>query len=156
VGGGKEGKGWNEGQIVDAQEMVKDEVWMITVRHAATFTSELFYVLEPTCEPLAGIPISTSVTAESTGTPVRVDWSAYIAHRASAPQAPAPKRLLDYLSWTNHEEYEFGISRLWLKRVEGEGPTGKMKRTVAERYILACVVANRRVFKIFYKLTFRS
>ncbi|KAJ7857676.1 hypothetical protein B0H14DRAFT_2352127, partial [Mycena olivaceomarginata] len=148
VGGGKEGKGWNEGQIVDAQEMVKDEVWMITVRHAATFTSELFYVLEPTCEPLAGMPISTSVTAVSTGTPVRVDWSAYIAHRASAPQAPAPKRLLDYLSWTNHEEYEFGISRLWLKRVEGEGATGKMKRTVAG-------TIHPRVCRLVYSLSGR-
>ncbi|KAJ7935554.1 hypothetical protein B0H13DRAFT_1948487, partial [Mycena leptocephala] len=120
--------GWNEGQIVDAQELVKDEVWTITVRHSATST-ESFYVLEPTCEPLT--------TSLSTGVPVRTDWSAYIAHRAlpsSVHNSPAP-RLLDYLRWTNHEEYQLGISRLWLKRVE-------VKRVVAERYIFACVVAN--------------
>jgi hypothetical protein len=140
VGGGKEGKGWTEGQIVDAQELVKNEVWMITVRHSATST-ETFYVLEPTCEPL-------TATSPSTGVPVRTDWSAYIAHRAlpsSVHNSPAP-RLLDCLRWTNHEEYQLGISRLWLKRIEGEGATGSMKRVVAERYIFACVVANRRVF----------
>ncbi|KAJ7254343.1 hypothetical protein B0H12DRAFT_1323432 [Mycena haematopus] len=137
VGGGREGKGWDEGQIVDAQELVKGEVWTITVQHSATST-ESFYVLEPTCEPLTAGPNSGS----STGVPVRMDWSAYIAHRASSSQkSPAP-RLLDCLSWTNHEEYQLGISRLWLRRIEGEDETGRMKRVVAERYILACVVAN--------------
>ncbi|KAJ7645481.1 hypothetical protein DFH06DRAFT_1283250 [Mycena polygramma] len=137
-GGGKDGKGWEQGQIVDAQELVKDEVWTITVRHSPTST-ESFYVLEPTCEPLTAMPDSAS-----TGVPVRADWSAYIAHRAppaAAQNSPAP-RLLDCLSWTNHEEYQLGISRLWLRRVEAEGPSGSMKRVVAERYILACVVAN--------------
>ncbi|KAF7365346.1 hypothetical protein MVEN_00406600 [Mycena venus] len=134
-GSGKDGKGWNEGQIVDAQELVKDEVWAITVRRSASST-ESFYVLEPTCEPLTAIPNSTG-----SAVPVRADWAAYIAHRTSSASIPVP-RLLDCLSWTNHEEYERGISRLWLKRMEGEGATGQMKRVVAERYILACVVAN--------------
>ncbi|KAK7048247.1 hypothetical protein R3P38DRAFT_2868228 [Favolaschia claudopus] len=137
VGGEKEGRGWNEGQIVDAQELVKDEIWMITVRHSTS--TESFYVLEPTCEPLTSVPTSTSAEV-----PVRADWSAYIAHRAapaSAQNSPA-RRLLDYLSWPNHEEYQLGISRIWQKRIEGEGEIGRKKCIVAERYILACVVAN--------------
>ncbi|KAJ6557355.1 hypothetical protein DFH09DRAFT_986964 [Mycena vulgaris] len=138
VGGGKDGKGWTEGQIVDAQQLVQNEIWMITVRHSATST-ESFYILEPTCEPLTATPESASP-----GLPVRADWSAYIAHRTSADGSPSP-RLLDHLSWTNHEEYQLGISRLWLKRIEAEGETGIAKRITAERYILACVVGNRRV-----------
>ncbi|KAJ6512152.1 hypothetical protein C8R47DRAFT_1292101 [Mycena vitilis] len=136
-GGGKDGKGWEQGQIADVQELVKDEVWTITVRHSPTST-ESFYVLESTCEPLTAMPDSLS-----TGVPVRADWSAYIAHRAppAIQNSPTP-RLLDCLSWTNHEEYQLGISRLWLRRGEAEGPSGSTKRVVAERYILACVVAN--------------
>ncbi|KAF8208798.1 hypothetical protein K438DRAFT_1667040 [Mycena galopus ATCC 62051] len=153
VGGGREGKGWDEGQIVDTQELVKNEVWTVTVRHSRSPTStststeeESFYVLEPTCEPLtAAVPDSDSaVSLTSTGVPVRADWSAYIA---SAAQQKSPA-LLDCLSWTNHEEYERGISQLWLRRIEGEGAAGRMKRVVAERYILACVVANRRVLNL--------
>ncbi|KAJ7147548.1 hypothetical protein C8R43DRAFT_1195974 [Mycena crocata] len=142
VGGGKDGKGWLEGQIVDAQQLVKDEVWIITVRHSPTST-ESFYVLEPTCEPLTAT--TDSVTS---GVSVRADWSAYIAHRetAASVRPSTTSRLLDYLSWTNHEEYHLGISRLWLKRIEAEGEIGIVKRITAERYILACVVGNRRVF----------
>ncbi|KAJ7696042.1 hypothetical protein B0H17DRAFT_1054693 [Mycena rosella] len=135
VGGGKDGKGWTEGQIVDAQQLVQDEVWTITVRHSAAST-ESFYVLESTCEVL-----TATTDSASPGLPVRADWAAYIAHRASVHGLPAP-RLLDYLSWTNHEEYLLGISRLWLKRIEGEGETGVAKRITAERYIFACVVGN--------------
>ncbi|KAJ6584873.1 hypothetical protein B0H19DRAFT_1015632 [Mycena capillaripes] len=145
VGGGKEGNGWDQGQIVDAQELVQNEVWTITVQHSAGST-ESFYVLEPTCEPLTAMPNSPS-----TGVPVRADWSTYILHRAmpTVQDSPVP-RLLDYLSWTNHEEYQLGISRLWLKRIGTEGATGSMKRIVAERYIFACVVANRHVFSSFF------
>ncbi|KAJ7095986.1 hypothetical protein B0H15DRAFT_774443 [Mycena belliarum] len=136
VGGGKDGKDWTEGRIVDAQQLV-DEVWKITVRHSA-ISMESFYVLESTCEPLAA---TTDSQAASLEVPVRADWAAYIAHRASTSVLPVP-RLLDYLNWTNHEEYHLGISRLWLKRIESEGETGVMKRLTSERYILACVVGN--------------
>ncbi|KAJ7175735.1 hypothetical protein C8R46DRAFT_1249351 [Mycena filopes] len=144
VGGGKEGQGWNEGQIVDAQELVKDEVWVITVRHSASSTEpeskSKFYVLEATCEPLTAVAPAPTAGAPVL-VPVRTDWSAYIASRA-ADSASSPRRLLDHLSWPNHEEYVLGISRLWLTRVAGEGETGKRKRVVAERYVMACVVGN--------------
>ncbi|KAJ7505441.1 hypothetical protein B0H11DRAFT_422247 [Mycena galericulata] len=135
VGGGKEGEGWREGQIVNTEQLVEDEIWEITVRHSATST-ERFYVLEPTCEPL-----TTTTDSPETGLPVRTDWSAYIAHRTLSVDSPPP-RLLNYMSWTNHEEYLLGISRLWLKRIEDEGEIGIAKRITAERYILACVVGN--------------
>ncbi|KAF7346173.1 hypothetical protein MSAN_01844100 [Mycena sanguinolenta] len=140
VGGGREGKGWDEGQIVDAQELVAGEVWTITVQHSA-ISKESFYVLEPTCEPLTAVPDSVS-SAGTVGVPVRADWATYIAQRASSKEKSPVPRLLECLSWTNHEEYQLGISRLWLRRIEGEGETGRMKRVMAERYILACVVAN--------------
>ncbi|KAJ7459732.1 hypothetical protein FB451DRAFT_1045665 [Mycena latifolia] len=145
VGGGKDGKGWTEGQIVDAEQLVQDEVWKITVRHSATST-ESFYVVEPTCEPLTATTDSVSLAL-----PVRADWATYIAHRTSVHGSPVP-RLLDYLSWTNHEEYHLGISRLWMKRIESEGKTGIAKRLTAERYILACVVSNRRVSSVSFAL----
>ncbi|KAJ6619524.1 hypothetical protein B0H10DRAFT_2026031 [Mycena sp. CBHHK59/15] len=138
VGDGKGGQGWQEGQIVDAQQLVEDEVWKITIRHSST-SRESFYVLEPTCEPL-----TATADSSSTRLPVRSDWSAYIAHRLLPPlvhKVPPPP-LMEYLSWTNHEEYERGISRLWLKRIEAEGEIGAMKRRTAERYIFACVVGN--------------
>ncbi|KAJ7644028.1 hypothetical protein FB45DRAFT_896715 [Roridomyces roridus] len=137
VGGSKEGKSWIEGQVVDAQQLVQDEIWAITVRHT-TGALESFYVLEATCEPLA-----TLTDPQQAALPVRTDWSAYIAHRSRGVQESTPlRRLLDHLSWTNHEEYLSGISRLWLKRIEAEGEIGTAKRIVAERYILACVVGN--------------
>ncbi|CAK5269788.1 unnamed protein product, partial [Mycena citricolor] len=125
IGGGR---GWKEGQIVNAQPVVENEIWAITIRHTDGAT-ESFHVLEATCEPLATTGISTI--------PVRADWSAYISRRAVESGS-----LLDHVSWTNHEEYNLGISRLWLKRVEGDGEVGAAKRDIAERYILACVVAN--------------
>ncbi|KAJ7212246.1 hypothetical protein GGX14DRAFT_519842 [Mycena pura] len=136
VGSGKGAKGWQEGQVVDAQQLVKDEVWMITVQHSATST-ESFYVLEQTCEPL-----TATVDSPSTGLAVRQDWSAYIADRALSVHDSPPPPLLSYLSWTNHEEYSYGISRLWLKRIDSEGEMGKVKRRTAERYVFACVVGN--------------
>ncbi|KAJ7288459.1 hypothetical protein C8J57DRAFT_1166183 [Mycena rebaudengoi] len=141
VGDGKGGRGWMAGQIVGVKQLVQDEVWIITVQHDSPASTESFYVLESTCEPLTAVADSTS-----TGLPVhsRSDWSEYIAQRQLPPlidSAPRPS-LMDHLSWTNHEEYERGISRVWLRRIAGEGEIGDFKRVVAERYILACVVGN--------------
>ena len=41
------------------------------------------------------------------------------------------------------EEYDRGISKLWLKRMGNEGLVGGVKKAIAERYVLACVVGNR-------------
>ncbi|KAF7314415.1 Abhydrolase-3 domain-containing protein [Mycena kentingensis (nom. inval.)] len=122
---------WKRGQIVDVQLLVEKEIWKITVNHGRK-ESEAFYVLEQTCEPLTAL-----AEAPSSGLPIRADWSAYIAQRTSDATP-----LISRLSWSNHEEYERGISRVWLKRVAEEGDDGRVKLATAERYILACVVGN--------------
>lgn len=157
-GGGSSPPAWSHGIVVDAQEVVKDEIWTVTVQTPASQPDdkcgvEIFYVLEQTCEvvgrPLPSAnPIDSAVAFDgllSRTVQVRADWSAYIAHRQlplGAYESP-PLPLLSHLKWQNHEEYVRGISKLWLKRIEGEGALGLVKKTVANRYILACVVGNR-------------
>jgi hypothetical protein len=57
---------------------------------------------------------------------------------------------MEHLKWTNHEEYERGISKLWLKRIQNEGELGAAKLDAAERYVLACVVSNRLAFVLLF------
>ncbi|KAL5524430.1 hypothetical protein ACEPAF_9570 [Sanghuangporus sanghuang] len=146
--------------VTDAQEVVKDEIWRVTVfvdspRSAKDQRYSMFYVLESTCEVIglpaaAGDPLSTTMNALdstvsiSSGRPfLRTDWSDYIQHRIScAGDETAQFPLLYYLKTTNAEEYKNGISTLWLKRTSKEEEVGQYKRKVAERYILACVVGN--------------
>ncbi|KAI0771153.1 hypothetical protein BD413DRAFT_476339 [Trametes elegans] len=133
---------WLNGMIVDAQEVVRDEIWAITLERPATATGtqrrEAVYVLEATCE-VVGRPAATEVGG-SAALPIRADWSTYVRCR-STPSSDEPP-LLSHLKWSCHEEFDHGVSRLWLKRVDGEGEIGAAKRVVAERYILACVVGN--------------
>lgn len=159
-GGGNDPLAWSRGIAVDAQEVVKNEVWTITVQTASSqldgaYQVAVFHVLEQTCEvignplppthPTGFSDISDGPAALSSITQVRPDWSAYIAHRqlpASAQDSP-PLSLLAYLKWQNHEEYYRGISKLWLQRIASEGELGSVKRIVADRYVLACVFGNR-------------
>ncbi|KAL5519947.1 hypothetical protein ACEPAG_1607 [Sanghuangporus baumii] len=146
--------------VIDAQEVVKDEIWRITVlvnslRNAKDQRHSMFYVLESTCEVI-GLPAAArdpssitmnaldSTVSSSSGRPfLRTDWSDYIQHRIScAGDETAQFPLLYYLKTTNAEEYKNGISTLWLKRTSKEEEVGEYKRKVAERYILACVVGN--------------
>jgi hypothetical protein len=160
IGGGNDPLAWSRGIVVDAQEVVKNEIWTVTVQTASSQPGvasqvEIFYVLEQTCEvvghPLPPAhPTGSSVVSDRSAAPsntkqIRPDWSAYIAHRqlpASAQDSP-PSHLLAHLKWQNHEEYHRGISKLWLKRIVGEGELGSAKRIVADRYVLACVFGNR-------------
>ena len=114
---------------------------------------ETFHVLESTCE-VVGHPSAPANPADSTTpdplstlsstTQVRADWSAYIAHRQLPTSAhdSTPLPLLAHLKWQNHEEYHQGLSKIWLKRIAGEGELGSAKSLVAYRYVLACVVGN--------------
>jgi hypothetical protein len=158
---GGEGNGalssWMYSVVVDAQEVVKDEIWTVTIQTSSPVDgatwSETVYVLESTCE-VVGRPsapanptdsFAVSATATLSTTHVRADWSAYIAHRqlpTSAHDSP-PLPLLAYLKWQNHEEYYRGLSKVWLKRIADEGELGIAKNVVAYRYVLACVVGNR-------------
>jgi hypothetical protein len=140
---------WSRGVVADCQEIIAGEIWSVTV-HFCSHT-ETFHVLEQTCE-VVGHPTASSHPAtldfsSSAGSKLhlRSDWAAYIAHRVLPPSMhnSPPTPLLDHLRWSNYEEYDKGISKVWLNRVDHEGETGKEKREMAERYVLACVAGNR-------------
>ncbi|KAM5538672.1 hypothetical protein V8D89_007701, partial [Ganoderma adspersum] len=143
---------WLHGTIVDVQEVVPTEVWSVTIEHAANRTRprrrETLYVLEATCEviglPVIGVADSASgVRATSTSYPLRVDWSTYVAHRmVHATESSTADQLLSHLKWACQEDYDRGISTLWLRKIAMEGQAGTAKRTVAERYVLASVIGN--------------
>lgn len=147
----KDPTAWTRGVIIDAQELVKSEIWSITTRDSSYSPPKLetFYVLESTCEVVGHPPsISDSETsATSRSIPVRADWSAYIAHRLLPPSMhdSPPPSLIQHLKGTNYEEFDKGISKQWLHRIANEGEIGIAKRTVAERYVLACVFGNRSI-----------
>ncbi|KAI0669193.1 hypothetical protein C8Q78DRAFT_1042116 [Trametes maxima] len=142
-GAKEDSNSWLNGMIVDAQEVVKDEIWSITVDDPPSATrpsrSETVYVLEATCE-VVGRPSQQTGGGASVALPVRADWSDYISRRTGP--ASDDGCLFSRLKWPSHEEFDRGISRVWLKRVEGEGEIGVTKRVIAERYIFACVVGN--------------
>ncbi|KAI0786847.1 hypothetical protein C8Q75DRAFT_769503 [Abortiporus biennis] len=133
---------WLDGTVVDAQEVIPNEIWGIKVRHSGQGTGriEVFYVLESTCEAVgrAQNPEDCNVQAEN-DTQLRADWSMFIQRRVSGTFQGS---LLSYLKWEHHEEYEKGISKLWLVRIKKEAEVGEIKREIAERYVLACVVGN--------------
>lgn len=135
------------GIVIDAQELVEGEVWSITTRSFSS--TEVLYVLEATCEVVGHPPLPPDQSGLSQPLggrqiPLRADWSAYIESRTTQPSAAGrTPSLIEHLKWTNHEEYEQGISKLWLKRIQNESELGAAKLIVAERYILACVVGNR-------------
>ncbi|EJD35137.1 hypothetical protein AURDEDRAFT_175770 [Auricularia subglabra TFB-10046 SS5] len=121
-------RSWLNATVVDAQEISKDAVWSITQRQPSG-RSETLYVVYETGEVIGK---STS-SLNSADIPIRNDWlqhlSAFRSHRSS---------LMELVVWHNGEEYDRGISKLWLSRV----PDGDARRRVAERYVLACVAPN--------------
>jgi hypothetical protein len=135
-----------KGRVVDVQEVVKDEIWCVTVeRRDTSKEATRYYVLEDTCEVI-GSP------AELGGTlPTRTDWSVYIQKHISNHGPGAAQMMgsiMSHVRWTNGEEYDCGISKLWLKKTWEEGEVGELKRSVARKYVLACTMANRCVLFI--------
>ncbi|KAI6147402.1 hypothetical protein BKA82DRAFT_24831 [Pisolithus tinctorius] len=124
--------------VVDAKEVLKGEVWQIRTRNGNS--TEGFYVLEATCEVIGHPPMpkSSNLTEKHS---LRVDWYAYVDRRLSCSSSVGTC-LLDHVHWSDREEYSWGISKVWLHRTSREGDMGYAKRCVAERYILASVVAN--------------
>ncbi|KAK7469096.1 hypothetical protein VKT23_003587 [Stygiomarasmius scandens] len=145
-----DGFSWMESSVLDAQEVVKGEIWRIVVQQPPSrafsrgSSQRSFYVLESTCEVVGHPPGSLTGDASSMSGPLRADWSAYIAKKtnSSVSESLPDPGLISQLSWTNHEEYELGMSKIWLKNIQREGQLGRLKREMAERYILACVVGN--------------
>ncbi|KDQ10169.1 hypothetical protein BOTBODRAFT_498998 [Botryobasidium botryosum FD-172 SS1] len=145
------GSKWLSATVIDAQKVVGDEeIWSVTIMSTELGKpyTETYYILAPTGEVL-GRPVDASRPCSGndsfTGAdtiPLRGDWSGYISTRllpASLHDRP-PGTLLDHVKWLNGEEFLHGISRHWLKRVESEGEVGRVKKKVAERYVLAHVV----------------
>ena len=144
--------------VTDARELVKGEIWAVTVSTSTRSVDkykqmilQTYYVIAPTCEVIGSLPqpnVSLSPISglpnDHAGIPLRVDWSDYLTHRLSlGNHNNPPPSLLAHLKWTNCEEYDKGISKVWLARICHEGDSGMYKKTVAERYIIACVMENR-------------
>ncbi|EJC97904.1 uncharacterized protein FOMMEDRAFT_23970 [Fomitiporia mediterranea MF3/22] len=138
--------------VVGAQEVVKDEIWSISLatrrKSCPNGFIQTFYVLESTCEVIGLPPVSgiqPSCESDESGLwqcqkrHLRGDWSDYVENCISNVDCPP---LLNYIKWTNAEEYKKGISKLWLSKIAKEGAIGAYKKRVAERYVLACVVGN--------------
>ncbi|KAG1836361.1 hypothetical protein DFJ58DRAFT_865181, partial [Suillus subalutaceus] len=128
---------WLKHTVEDAQEVVKGEIWAITIRDRNSLSE--FYVLESTCEVIGRALNTPKLEVYSSG--LRADWSRYLSSHTGV--SAGPRNLIsENLRWANYEEYDRGISRHWLRRISGEGNVGLSKKVVAERYVLACVVAN--------------
>ncbi|KAF8490803.1 hypothetical protein F5888DRAFT_1807846 [Russula emetica] len=102
-----------------AVEIVKGEIWSVTMRNAISGYQQVFHVLEATCEVLG-------LAGEQ---------------RKANPDNTSP--LCDAMRWADHAEFDRGISRHWLSRTAQMGEQGATLRMIAERYTLACVVGNR-------------
>lgn len=143
---------WLHSVVISAREIVSDEIWEITTTTIAQGSTagkkETFHVLGSTYEvigrpPNTPAPLSETIPNAQHSLPIRVDWSEYVADRMISPTGVPRERLLDRVQWAHYEEYQNGISRYWLTRTQGEGEVGKLKRRVAEKYILASVIENR-------------
>ncbi|KAI0726236.1 hypothetical protein C8Q72DRAFT_929327, partial [Fomitopsis betulina] len=141
---------WLKAIVVGMEPVVAHEIWSVTVEHDLGLDRrrEIMYVLEATCEPVghpevAPKPQPQGQAHDSAALPIRADWSEHIhRHLNGFSGSGQTTVMLDQLKWANCEEYERGISRLWLRRIEKESDSGTAKRAVAERYVLACVIAN--------------
>ena len=145
--------------VTEVKELVKGEIWKVTVAikpsRNAKSERETFYVLELTCEviglpPAPADPLSTAGTSGTSDTRngtklrLRADWSNYVEYRISCNKGSDDRKpILSHLKTSNTEEYMNGISKLWMTRASKEAEIGDCKITIAERYVLACVMGNR-------------
>ncbi|KAF9242561.1 hypothetical protein BU15DRAFT_43896 [Melanogaster broomeanus] len=139
---GHDSSAWTKTIVKNVREVVKDEIWRVDVQYSST--TEAFYVLEATCEVI-GHPPSLEQNQMVAGHLLRADWTAYIIGRLSQSSPPAALgrfSLLGSVRWSNSEDYCQGISKVWLYRVSDQDEGAIAKRGVAEKYILASVVAN--------------
>ncbi|KAG9315932.1 hypothetical protein JVU11DRAFT_3584 [Chiua virens] len=137
---GHDASRWSKSVIRDVREVIKGEIWQVISQCNDTGKCGSYYVLEATCEVI-GRP-STSQEQHALGYGLRVDWSTWISQRSGAPLDAGPCSLLECVKWSNAEDYHLGISKVWLRRVQDQDENNVAKRTVAQKYILASVVAN--------------
>ncbi|KAF8550818.1 hypothetical protein OG21DRAFT_1419114, partial [Imleria badia] len=137
---GHDASTWSRCVIQDVREVVKGEIWQIIAQDNRTGESWSYYVLEATCEVIGRPPSSQS--EDTLGYCLRADWTAWISQQSRAPLDTGPASLLACVKWSNNEDYHRGISKAWLRRVQDQDADSIAKKCVAERYILASVVAN--------------
>lgn len=145
----EQGNRWLKQIVLDAQEVVKGEIWSITllsVPRDCRAHKTTIHVLEDTCEVIGYAPQSkqSSDYEDVNLIPMRADWSSYISARLENSER-AGGILATRMKWANHEDYESGVAKIWLSRIAKENHLSEAKRLVAKRYILACVVSNRSV-----------
>ncbi len=131
--------------ITKVEEVIPDEIWKIAVQSSSS--NRVYFVVEATCEVI-GQQSDEDNNHSAKTCYLRPDWEGYIETKLRTLPLPAalcdvPLGLLEHLQWTNHEEYAKGISKIWVARIRTEGDLGLAKLTVAQRYIIACVVSNR-------------
>lgn len=129
---------WLHDTIKDAVEIVKGEIWSVTMCNAISGYQQVFHVLEATCEVLG---LAGGARGDNEHLHMRLDWAGYIEQRKANPDNISP--LCDAMRWADHAEFDRGISRHWLSRTAQMGEQGAALRVIAERYTLACVVGNR-------------
>lgn len=131
--------------IVECKEIIKDEIWIVSV--SSLGVQDNFYVLEPTCEVIGCQEKAVCGTERDPVQQIvpRADWSSYISEYAYTDSgiSPGGKSLFERVKWTNHEEYDKGIGKHWLKMMNEEAPKSNVRVQIAQKYILACMVANR-------------
>ncbi|KAF8120573.1 hypothetical protein EV363DRAFT_1589631 [Boletus edulis] len=131
---------WSRCIIRDVREVVQGEIWRVVALDNGTGASCSFYVLEATCEVIGRPPSSQG--EDTLEFCLRADWTTWISQQSRTPLDTGPRSLLECVKWSNTEDYHRGISKAWLHRVQGQDGDNIAERIVAERYILASVVAN--------------
>jgi hypothetical protein len=124
--------------VFACQVLPGNEIWRVSLSKESGSTYSV-YVLASTGEPLGRKQGATTGDFS-----VRPDWLNFVDSLAN--EGRESRRISDFLKWTNGEEFENGISKAWLHRIEGDAEVGVFKRQIAEKYIMASVVANRYAF----------
>lgn len=139
---GHDASAWSKSTVQDVREVVKGEIWQVIARDVGTGDICNFYVLEATCEVIGRPPSSQPGEENTLGYRLRADWTTWVSQRSQGPPTAGPCSLLECVKWSNTEDYHRGISKAWLHRVQDQNADSIAKRGVAEKYILASVVAN--------------
>lgn len=130
---GDSGRRFLNEQIVTVKRLLGDELWEITLCNSGESVYVLFVLA------MTGEAIGSQHGLQPSTYQLRQDWGSYITSLGR----DTTKTLSKYLRCANEEDFDRGISKLWLKRMANEGRLGSMKRSVAERYVMASVIANR-------------
>ncbi|KAG8838535.1 hypothetical protein FRB91_007579, partial [Serendipita sp. 411] len=92
-------------------------------------SKRVYFALEATGEAIGRQTSSSSSTDDAVDTQVRADWSRFLQGHVDGEM----QNLWNTLHCANVEDYEKGVSKVWLRRVPNEGFLGEWKQRVATR-----------------------